>query len=458
MAQTHLADLFNDINVNFDQSGIPILDFSSVQNQIQSDLTNNYQGGKEELIDFVSSAQQIGLLTMDPTDFASFCNYFINQSEDLSLAVYSAGRNIISDPDNSFAINDPGAYVVTGSSNVVTPPGSGRVVAGMPIVPARYVITGDGGSDLLLGGSGNDILYAGSGDVIMDGGTGNAVMYGNLGENQYYWGSDSGDVTYLWGENSGNDTIVNAIDPTLAATENQSYDTIILGAGITENSITWIQDGNDLILQPQDGGKTLTIKNWFENQYYQVNSFQFADGTTITAGQVSSMVIQENLPKAAIPANIEGLPYLPGSGNVVDSWQAMASDPTGTLANLIQAFAAEDDPTVRSGILDQILYQWTGSETVNPQSDGAWVNAQQLSVLEAFYGQDFVGANGSSIPNPLPGAMLTAQYDQLKSYYDGWLMAQTHLSNLFNTITQSVDPISNQLVVNYSGVQTRNSE
>jgi len=106
MAQTHLAGLFKEITYSLDESDNITMDFSAIQTQIQNDLTNNYKQGKEELAEFATAACAIGLTT-NVKEYNSFCNYFINQSEDLAVAVYSAGRTaIIGTSDNDTLYGD----------------------------------------------------------------------------------------------------------------------------------------------------------------------------------------------------------------------------------------------------------------------------------------------------------------------------------------------------------------
>lgn len=257
MAQTHLADLFKGITYSLDESDNIIMDFSVIQTCIQSDLTNNYQQGKEELAEFATAAWAIGL-TKDIKEYNNFCNYFINQSEDLALAIYSAGRTTISG--------------TTGND----------------------VLSGDGADDVLFGGDGNDTLYADGGSVVLAGGSGNDTLYGNKGISEYRWGKEAsnGDVTYLWGKGDENDTIINVVtESNLLQDKNGGQSIVQLGAGITKDSIDIISNGDDVIISIKATGETLTIKNWLENDYYKMDAIQFADGTKLTAKQVSELAV-----------------------------------------------------------------------------------------------------------------------------------------------------------------------
>ena len=48
-----------------------------------------------------------------------------------------------------------------------------------------------------------------------------------------------------------------------------------------------LNEDGDLILRIKDTGETLTVKSWFSAGYYQVDNFRFADGTVLTAADIS---------------------------------------------------------------------------------------------------------------------------------------------------------------------------
>jgi hypothetical protein len=98
-----------------------------------------------------------------------------------------------------------------------------------------------------------------------------------------------------------------------------------------------------------------------------------------------------------VPSDIADLPDLQGYGNVYDLQQAMVRDTSGQLKSLVQQFIAATDPSVLSGLIDQILFKWTGSDGINPNSRGAYIDARKLADLEKFFGEGFVGVGG---PNP----------------------------------------------------------
>ena len=151
------------------------------------------------------------------------------------------------------------------------------------------------------------------------------------------------------------------------------------------------------------------------NIQVSMGSFIMQDGSIHQMGDYlfqanTELTIPDNI--LPVPESIQQLPYLPGSGTIYDSWQSMVRDQSGVLESLIESFATENDPTVRSNIMDQILYQWTNSENIAPNSSGSNVDARQLNVLEQFYyGQEYIGD-----PNQVTGPQLTALYNNIKEY------------------------------------------
>ena len=138
------------------------------------------------------------------------------------------------------------------------------------------------------------------------------------------------------------------------------------------------------------------------NTQKALGSYTKEDGTVGQMGDyslVTDKVHTISTKYVSVTEDVLELAYLPGHGTVYDSWQAMMRDTSGTLKSLIQSFAAETDATARSSILDQILYQWTGSEAIASNSRGGNIDTRQLAVLEKLYGQDYTGAVGGSNPN-----------------------------------------------------------
>ncbi|HQL99132.1 MAG TPA: calcium-binding protein [Ruminococcus flavefaciens] len=111
-------------------------------------------------------------------------------------------------------------------------------------------ISGYNGNDTLIGGQGNDVLY---------GGYGNDTYIFNLGD-----GADN-----INEDNS-----------------NSAADRVVFGEGISADDITVTRDGNDMILLVGDKGDSLRITRQYNDSWYRVENFEFANGDIVTADQL----------------------------------------------------------------------------------------------------------------------------------------------------------------------------
>jgi hypothetical protein len=127
------------------------------------------------------------------------------------------------------------------------------------------------------------------------------------------------------------------------------------------------------------------------NEHRQVGSFTRSDGTMGTATDVwfktdkMYTIANEWLDVAE---DIASLPDLQGYGNVYDLHQAMVRDTSGQLKSLVEQYMAATDPNVRNTLMEQILFKWTGSEGINPNSRGP-TSMLVLGVLERFSERGF---------------------------------------------------------------------
>ena len=132
-------------------------------------------------------------------------------------------------------------------------------------------LRGNGGDDLIDGGEGADRLYGGAGNDVLVGGLGNDVLEGDTGNDVYR--IRLGDGSDAIGESAGDDRVVfEDIDPSMISAVERS--------------------GYHLVIRLQNG-ETLTVQNHFYSAGYQVESFEFADGT--------SWSVQDILDQAATP-------------------------------------------------------------------------------------------------------------------------------------------------------------
>lgn len=173
------------------------------------------------------------------------------------------------------------------------------------------------------------------------------------------------------------------------------------------------------------------------NAHKQLGSFTRADGGTGLAADVwfqvetPHTIMSERLP---VPADVLGLPNLRGYGTMPSLHQAIVRDGTGTLKGLVQAFAAEAEPARRDLLVEQILFRWAGSDTMDPAGRGPWMDARQMAVLEAFMGRSYVGFGGEPDPHHTSAAPLKEAYWRVRELAYAQLVAQTHLASLYGLI------------------------
>jgi Ca2+-binding RTX toxin-like protein len=158
------------------------------------------------------------------------------------------------------------------------------------------------GTNLLKGADGNDTIYIGNNNrSTVEGGTGNDLIqmigYNNSNSsaqsNTFIGGAGNDRIvsggsadTYQFGRGDGQDSILD-----LDAYNNQKTDTIIFGADITQSNLAVTRSGNHLVIKINDPANTastdqITIENWYSSSTNQIEMFQFADNSTLTAAEI----------------------------------------------------------------------------------------------------------------------------------------------------------------------------
>ncbi len=146
---------------------------------------------------------------------------------------------------------------------------------------------------------------------------------------------------------------------------------------------------------------------------------------------------------------INGLPNITASGEMLDLHQAMSTDEE--LKSLVQSFIQETYGGRRTELLEKIVVKWAGCENIDPTSRGGNIDAIQLGVLEKFYGNEFVGVDGSN-PNAPAATILKNMYIDLCEEIKMELLAQTQLKNPVNLTLYYKDEEGNKKI-DYSIVE-----
>jgi len=221
-------------------------------------------------------------------------------------------------------------------------------------------INGGGGNDILDGGPGNDALFGGNdtfgneNDDMLSGGDGNDTLEGQLGNDLLQGGT--GDDFYIYEAGDGNDIIQ----------ETSGNDTIrFVSNSITLTGLTFVEDGNDLIIDTDfSGNNTITIENHFaQDGSGFVETLRFSDGTVF---DLSTLNFNDD--PVAEDDSFSGDEDTQITGNVLsDNGNGADSDVDG------------DDLTVQPGTLSTAM-----GGTVELLSDGSFT----YTSAEGFFGTD----------------------------------------------------------------------
>ena len=114
------------------------------------------------------------------------------------------------------------------------------------------VIRGGIGNDYIEGGNGNDTLYGDENDDVIHGGNGDDLIYGGTGDDKLY--GDAGTNKFYFADGDGNDTVY-------AGKGND----ILHFTTADFADMKFICSGNDLIIQYNDLGDTVTLANYVKS-------------------------------------------------------------------------------------------------------------------------------------------------------------------------------------------------
>lgn len=237
---------------------------------------------------------------------------------------------------------------------------------------------GDAGNDTLQGGPGSDRLHGGEGDDILDG----ALLVGV--SDQETFGSDSIDY-YVGGK--GNDTlngnshsdyyrfdlgdghdIIN--EAGFFGNGHWIYsqsDELSFGAGIVPEDLRVSKRDSDLVIQVADTD-SITIKGWFSDYKYWVDSFRFADGQVMSGSAMTQLAL-----------TIRGTP----GDDVLDSDSSWGNTLYGEAGNDILNGAGGPDA----------LHGGTGSDVLNGGAGNDryfFERGAGQDVIDDWWGQDTV--------------------------------------------------------------------
>ncbi len=131
-------------------------------------------------------------------------------------------------------------------------------------------LEGGDADDIILGEGGNDSLYGLKGDDTLDGGAGDDYLEGGYG-----------DDTYIWGTGSGNDTISNVIKDWAKRFVDSGKNKLVI-KGVSSDGLDYRAVGSDLVIENKERGETLTVSQFFQSKYNQIEEIEFEDGSIMT--------------------------------------------------------------------------------------------------------------------------------------------------------------------------------
>ena len=240
-------------------------------------------------------------------------------------------------------------------------------------------ITAIGDRSLVSGGSGDDVIHAaGQSDLHGDAGNdqifvdytyitalngnlqlyaGEAVVDGGSGDDQIIFQRDNNSAGFVAGFSNtviggpGDDTLMgwvgadtyvfNRGDGHDTINDPQGADTISFGAGISSSDLIATRSGQDVILNINDPSSPqatdqITIQHWLDAYAYRIETFEFADGTTLGIAQINQLLVTGTAGNDLLTGWNEPLTY--------------------------DGLAGDD--TITAGLYDDTIYGGDGNDTI----------------------------------------------------------------------------------------------
>jgi Ca2+-binding RTX toxin-like protein len=366
MAQTHLKYVYDAITYTWDETTQSLKGdlnpaIIAIQNHIATDPT----------------------AICDPEEFMRTIQGF--RAEDMFNLIPISTTFELDNEDANWQMESAGRTILTGSGandTLSADPGVNTAIRGDL---GNDVLYGNTGSDVLYGNEGDDMLVGGCEDDILKGGKGNDSLYGQNANDTLTGGSGNdtlfgglGDDVYVYGKGYGQDKIE----------EEGGADTLQL-TGLNHNDVNFSLSGfeadNGLLVKVIETGETIRIKDWFTDDGKKIESFRFADGTSITGSQAEA---------DALVAGMVGTAY-------ADRLFSLK-----TLGTTIYGMGGDDVIQVSAGNTAQnIIYGGTGNDTVaGNMGDDTLSGGEDNDWLGGSYGNDnLYGGSGNDILYGSPG-------------------------------------------------------
>ena len=207
------------------------------------------------------------------------------------------------------------------------------------------VIRTGSSDDTIFAGAGNDRIETGAGNDVLVGGTGNDVLHGGAGQD-----------TYRFNPGDGTDIVSDAPG---------EGNRLVFGPGVSTNSITLgLGTGNSLFVHTGVAGDAIRILDSQEAGAPSIDSIEFADGTTLSIGELFVRGIEitgtagaDTLTGTSLIDRISG-----GAGNDF-IFGGLGADIVNGDVGSDQLFGGDGDDLLDGGAGPDVLWGDTGQDT-----------------------------------------------------------------------------------------------
>ena len=163
------------------------------------------------------------------------------------------------------------------------------------------------------------------------------------------------------------------------------------------------------------------------NAHLQLGTYTTSTGSQHALSDIWFAVnpaLSRALDTQRVDVSVAGLPDLPGMGVVPSLHQAMARDESGLLRDLMLQWV-NADATVRSSLLDSLLFHWAGVQAVDSTSYGAAIaEGRKVAALEAFLADRY---RDGAVPDAFGAAQLEQAFEALRRRVAARLIGQADL-------------------------------
>lgn len=214
---------------------------------------------------------------------------------------------------------------------------------------ADYVQTGDG-NDTIDTNGGNDVINAGKGDDI-------------IGKNSDNYGDD----TYIFNVGDGKDTISETYAGSWGGNYSLGTDMIEFGEGISQDSIYFTKDGNDLVIRFKNtDADQITVKDHFRGLSHKIEILKFnQDASTFDLTTLDPSTIGDN----TIPLTTDDSFSTAGQvSTIISLADILAND-----------FDVEDGDSIRDISINDVVFSTPANGTIVVNADNNTITYTQNS-------------------------------------------------------------------------------